>query len=248
MKSTKNIREPHFIRIGAPFFFLKFLLGLILLICLSGCVSRTLAPSFVSEAPGFTFLNRKNCKMRITNRAALLFPPRVIHVPPVRWSQKDPLSPNTKDYLGDYLRTRFYYNFYASRQGDMWILQKDALKGFMLPEGRVAVLEMEVTHLRRGNGLFRYVIGYGLGRTDIQIEGRLKESSTGEEIFAFVAREHHEGYSYNGLNPRALSSRYCLKRSMQPIAKRISETMRDVWICMERYATSDFTTAAAFER
>jgi hypothetical protein len=89
--------------------------------------------------------------------------------------------------------------------------------------GRVPYeLEVAVTDAREGVGVLRWLLGFGLGASKLQIEGHLRTWPDRMPVARFACRVVHPGLSYMGLNPKALSATYVLSVSADWAAYDIS--------------------------
>ncbi len=206
-----------------------FLFGCTLLFFLCGCVAPVLPPGFIDNNPRFNYVDGKQLKVRITGDVNLLCPPDVVYIPPVKWRNIPGIAPELQEELASFLRDYVYQGLLAENYYNM-IMTKDArLDAYKLLNYRIVFLEVAVTRIRKGSGLLRYFIGFGLGRSDLQIEGCLRDSKTKRDIMAFVMRYRHLGNAYQGFNPRALSGRYCLRMSIEAVALKITGIIKQIW-------------------
>ena len=64
----------------------------------------------------------------------------------------------------------------------------------------------------------RYLLGWGAGSVEIQIEGRIWEEGEERRLVAeFVLREWHSGYAQSGMNTQVLKPEYCLRYAAEEI-------------------------------
>lgn len=219
---------------GCPFFLFKRLPILLPIFVLFGCATQTLPPSFVSETPSMNFHNAPAVKMRVSSNVPLLRRPGVLYILPVKYrsptGKQDKLSKDMESFIRDYL----YWGLVGDAFHNMLLLKEGNIENYDDQETRIAVLETRIAHMTRGNGLLRYFIGFGLGQSDIQVEGVLRDYKTNEEILSFVMRYQHSGNAYQGMNPRALSGRYCLRMSIEQITITITDLIRDMWKNVEK--------------
>jgi hypothetical protein len=221
---------------------------ILILIGLSGCVAPILPPAKISATPPFNYRNGQAIKMRIHRDVNLVRRPRIVFINPVGFSENVKASGSLSREVGSSIRDYFYRGFVREVYKDTIILKDGNLEWYDDPENRIFILDLTVTHLKKGNGLFRYLIGFGLGQSDLQVEGRIYDHQTLEEIFAFAFRSRHMGNSYQGLNPRALSGKYCLRMSGQETAITISKLIREVWRNIDRSGMADPLQQVAWER
>ncbi|MBN1901147.1 DUF4410 domain-containing protein [Candidatus Sumerlaeota bacterium] len=187
-------------------------------------------------------------KMRISTDTSRLCRPRILYVNPVSLSDNVKALGSISRETGTSIRDDFYRGFVREVFKDILILKEGNLEWYDDPENRIMILDLSITHLKKGNGLLRYMIGFGLGQTDLQLEGRLYDHRTAEEAMAFAIRLRHMGNSYQGLNPRALSSPYCLRMSGQEAAISLSKLVREIWDNIDRKKMADPWRLAAWER
>lgn len=216
---------------GCPFFFLqkKNIIICVFCILISACTPLTLPPFFITEHPVFDYRNEKDLKMRISPSTSVLQPPQILFIAPIQWRDDKNISPELRRELEEFLREYFYQGLLSQNYFDMILTETKNIDLYRDMDLRLVTLEAAVTRIDKGIGLLRYFIGFGLGQSDLQVEGRLVENTTREEVMAFVMRFHHTGNAYNGWNPRALSGRYCLRMSMESVALTITGLIKDVW-------------------
>lgn len=202
---------------------------ILILIGLNSCVSSVLPPDKISATPPFNYRNGQAIKMRIARDVNLIQRPRIIYINPVEMSLKVKKSGSLPKEIGSSLKNYFYRGLIREVYKDTIVIKDGDLEWYNDPENRIFILELAITHMKKGNGLLRYMIGFGLGQTDLQVEGRVFDYKSQDEIFAFAVRSRHSGNAYQGLNPRALSSKYCLRMSAQETAISVSKLFREVW-------------------
>ena len=199
------------------------------LVFIQACVAPVKNTSFIESEPDFNFLDEKDARVRISEEVSELSPPDVIYISPVSWNEENEIPEEWRKELSEFLREYFYQGLLYRNFHDMIILKRDKMDLYDTKEKRAAKLNIAVTRISKGNGLLRYFVGYTLGSTDLQVEGNLVSLENGEEILAFAARRRHAGNAYNGMNPRALSGKYCLEMSMEKLSIRITDAIRHIW-------------------
>jgi uncharacterized protein DUF4410 len=227
---------------------MKFLIIPILAFFLYGCVSPVLPPREINTTMPFNYKNDKNLKMRVSRDIEKLRPSRVLYVAPVEWKEKKTLFKRERKEIGKFLRNYFYQGLLYENFHEMILTKRKNLEAFKDMGYRINRLEISITHINRGTGIYRYLIGFGLGSSDLQIEGKILDNESGEEIMSFVSRCRHAGNSYNGMNPRSLSGMYCLKMSIEEETIKITDIIKDIWSCSENFGTSKTELILAFER
>jgi len=150
--------------------------------------------------------------------------------------------------MTSFFRDYLYWGLVGDAVHHMLLLKEDSLRNYEDPEARIAFLESRITHMKKGSGFLRYFIGFGLGQSDLQVEGALRDYKTREEILSFVMRYRHSGNAYQGLNPRALSGRYCLRMSIEQASITITDLIKDMWKNMDKTGMPDPALLIAFER
>jgi len=198
-------------------------------ILIPACTPLTLPPSFITSHPVLNYKNEKDLKMRISPSIGVLQPPKILFIAPIQWRNASNISLELKRELEEFLREYFYEGLISQNYFDMILTDTKNIDIYKDMNLRLVTLEAAVTRIDKGVGLLRYFIGFGLGESDLQVEGHLIENTTREEVMAFVMRYRHTGNAYNGWNPRALSGRYCLRMSMESVALTITGLIKDVW-------------------
>jgi hypothetical protein len=93
----------------------------------------------------------------------------------------------------------------------------------------VDTLRVAITHVTRGNGPVRYVIGYGMGDATLQVEGMLRNAQTEVPLVELAVRIRHGGYPSSGVNPRAISVRHCLRLASDTASREIIQALAALW-------------------
>ena len=109
------------------------------------------------------------------------------------------------------------------------------IRYFLLPDDPLAsksypiYVESMVTQIGTGFGPARHVIGYGLGRTSIQVEGRFRVGSPkGPTLAEYAVRATHSGNPMNGLNVKVYSASYCLQFAVEEAAYKVMNRIKDL--------------------
>lgn len=146
--------------------------------------------------------------------------PAVFIVPEPRWMVPGVLAdaPERRDDVLFTVRERFYRYLLRAyphpvRVRYAWRPSDGLLEGY-----RVYTVETAVTDVHAGTPWLRYLVGYGAGAVEIQIEGRIWEG-IGERrlVGESVLREWHSGYAQNGLNTQVLRVDYCLRYAAEEV-------------------------------
>ncbi len=143
--------------------------------------------------------------------------PLLFIVPPPAWKAGEDPWPEEPERLEDLLftiRERLYRYIlreypHPARVRYAWQASDASLRGY-----RVLTVESAVTDYKEGNGLLRYLAGWGAGQSRLQLEGRIYEGPPGAQeglLAEYVVRRGHGGYAQNGLNPAVLRADYTLR-------------------------------------
>lgn len=84
-------------------------------------------------------------------------------------------------------------------------------------------IESFIGKLDPGNGFLRWFFGFGLGRSDLQVEAKLVESATGELVASYGYRRQDAGNPLFGLNLSEMDNEKQVKNSMEEIAKSFTK-------------------------
>jgi hypothetical protein len=218
------------------------------LFILCGCVAATYPPTFINRSTQFNYKAEQDIKFRISDNIDLLKPPMVLYIPPVKWYDKNDISQKLQNELGRFIQEYFYQALLMDNYYDMILTKRSYLETYESLDYRIVTLDLAVTYIQKGSGFLRYFIGFGLGRSDIQVEGQFRQNKTDEEIMAFTMRYQHMGNAHYALNPRALSANYCLRMSIEAVALKITTLVKDVWDSLERNGTPYPLYLVAIER
>lgn len=99
-----------------------------------------------------------------------------------------------------------------------------------LQDYRILTIETHVTDAKPGNGLLRYLIGYGAGTSVLQLEGRIYEGDPfdpGDLVAEFAIRDEHAGYPNGFLNPTVMKSHYTLKYAATDAVGKMGALIRE---------------------
>ncbi|MBI5153957.1 DUF4410 domain-containing protein [Candidatus Poribacteria bacterium] len=93
---------------------------------------------------------------------------------------------------------------------------------------RVITLRSAVTDVEDGAGALRFILGYGLGATVMQLEGSFIDHQNGDRVLGeFALRESHGGYPNGLMNPRVFSAPYCLKYTADEAIGKLTGRLRE---------------------
>ncbi len=82
----------------------------------------------------------------------------------------------------------------------------------IIEDHRVITVTSHVTDIKKGNGFLRYLIGFELGQSFIQIEGEIYDGPNREKkLGEYIIRRGSPGYAQNGLNPNVVHTSYTLR-------------------------------------
>ncbi len=154
-------------------------------------------------------------------------PPYIFVVLPTRWEAVTKLGQKERDDLQRLARDRIY-TWIGRGYPPPTFIRFELLPGDpLLKKGRVVFVESCVTELKSGIGILRYLIGFGLGEVEMQIEGRLREKSPAGPVLAeYAIRVSHNGYPRMGINVKSLSDSYCFKHAANTCAYELVKYAR----------------------
>jgi hypothetical protein len=95
-----------------------------------------------------------------------------------------------------------------------------------MPGVGILVVDCAITHLDKGVGISRYLIGFGLGdaQVTVEVKGTLTTNGVRESRQMVVFARSH-GNPYTGLNPRSLSGRYTVRLALDSAAQKIVQML-----------------------
>ncbi|MCC5875997.1 MAG: DUF4410 domain-containing protein [Candidatus Sumerlaeia bacterium] len=216
----------------------------LLLLLVSGCSMSIRETGFLADGyTDFNAINEDKIQLRVDptlaqmadSRPLLAAGDRVTSSPAVfvisqpRW--------NVPGYLDDdeearedvlfTVRERFYR--YLLRVYPHPVRARYALRAddFNIDGYRILTLETAVTDIHPGSPWLRYLVGYGAGSAEIQIEGRIIEHNGGDPrvVAEFVLREWHSGYAQSGMNTQVLRLDYCLRYAAEEAIARLTSRL-----------------------
>jgi hypothetical protein len=143
--------------------------------------------------------------------------------------------PELRDEIREVLQQRLYY-WMSTRYKDHGLQVSSTPPNTVNLElaGKKAYeLETCVTEVKKGFGLARWILGFYLGATTFQVEGRIRSLPERKIIATFTYRLVFSGNSHTGLNPKSLFLRYCLRVSADWAGRDISELPERVFQQLE---------------
>lgn len=90
---------------------------------------------------------------------------------------------------------------------------------------KAAKMVLFISHLNESNGILRYVIGFGAGSVDVQVEGRVVDAETGERLMEFADRRRQSGDPYSGLNPTVVMAAPLVEKVLEQQAAAIVKVL-----------------------
>jgi len=115
----------------------------------------------------------------------------------------------------------------------------------IIKEYRVVEIDSKVTHVTKGNGFLRFMIGYGLGAVTLQYEGSMKEIHPGEEfIGAFALRQRHAAYPNGFINTSVFKDAYCMRYAAEALVHELTLNLPKAFPPVQKPDEASVETAA----
>jgi Domain of unknown function (DUF4410) len=94
---------------------------------------------------------------------------------------------------------------------------------------RLITVTSQITDITKGNGMLRYMVGYGAGRVGLQVEGKIYDgtSEEGTKIGQFAIRRSHGGFAQNGFNLDVFRDDYCLRYAAEEMVTDLTEDLSE---------------------
>lgn len=144
-------------------------------------------------------------------------------IEPVVWRSEMKIKRETRDKLLFTTRERLFRHALRNYQYPVHVRFNVAPNDPLTRMHRTVRLRAAITDSRGGNGLARFLIGFGLGCSALQIEGELVEHE--ERIGEFAVRSLHGGYAHWGSNVMVVSDAYCLRYAADAAAGRLMDEL-----------------------
>lgn len=158
-----------------------------------------------------------------------LTPPKVLYIAPVAYAAEPVIRPSLEQELSALLRERLYVHALRTFAPRLIITKTEDLDEYAEIGYTANTLSVAITHVTRGNGPLRYLVGFGLGAATLQVEGMLRDAQTGAPLVELAIRVPHGGYPSMGINPRAISSRHCLRLATDVASGEIIHALATLW-------------------
>jgi hypothetical protein len=128
------------------------------------------------------------------------------------------------------LTTRLRLRILQQVKGSIFVLDKEselaAYRG--MPGVGILVVDCAITRTKRGMGLARYLVGFGLGDARVTVEAKATLAARGaSETRQMVVFARSNGNPYQGLNPRVFSALYCLRLACDSAAEKIAKHLAE---------------------
>jgi hypothetical protein len=144
-------------------------------------------------------------------------------IEPVVWRSEMKVKRETRDRLLFTTRERLFRHALRNYQHPVHVRFNVAPDDPLTRMHRTVRLRAAITDCRGGNGLARFLIGFGMGCAALQVEGELVED--GQRIGEFAVRSLHGGYAHWGSNVMVLSDAYCLRYAADAAAARLMDEL-----------------------
>lgn len=156
------------------------------------------------------------------NPRAVLF---VINKP--KWTAKSRLSPAEVEDVSFTLRERIYRYLLREYPHPARVRYAYIPDDVLTRDYEVVFVDTTVTDIRTGNGVARYVLGYGAGATVIQVEGRFSHIVEGQSVplVDFALRQRHGAYPSGVMNTQVTDDAYCLKYGTEALVGKLTTTL-----------------------
>ena len=158
-----------------------------------------------------------------------LAPPKVLYIAPVSYAAPPVIRPALEQELSALLRERLYVHALRTLVPRLIVTKTKDTDDYAEIGYTVDTLSVSITHVTRGNGLLRYVIGFGMGDAALQVEGLMSNAQTDEPLIELAVRIPHGGYPSMGINPRAISARHCLRLAADAASREIIQALATLW-------------------
>ncbi len=158
-----------------------------------------------------------------------LAPPKVLYIAPVSYAAPPVIRLSLEHELSALLRERLYVHALRILSPRLIITKTKDTDDYAKIGYTVDTLSVSITHVTRGNGLLRYVIGFGMGDAALQVEGVMSNAQTDEPLVEIAVRIPHGGYPSMGINPRAISTRHCLRLATDAACRDIIQALATLW-------------------
>ena len=158
-----------------------------------------------------------------------LTPPNVLYIAPVSYAAPPVIRPSLEQELSTLLRERLYVHALRTLVPRLIVTKTKNTDDYTEIGYTVDAVSVSITHVTRGNGLLRYVIGFGMGDAALQVEGVLLNAQTEVPLVELAVRIPHGGYPSMGINPRAISARHCLRLAADAASREIIQALAALW-------------------
>jgi len=126
------------------------------------------------------------------------------------------------DRYGKFLAHRVVRDLRTARRFDV-VTTDPSYVAIAAGDRKAAKMVLFISHLNESSGILRYVVGFGAGSVDVQIEGRVVDAKTGERLMEFADRRRQSGDPYSGLNPTVVMAAPLVEKVLKQQARAIAK-------------------------
>lgn len=128
------------------------------------------------------------------------------------------------------LTTRLRLRILQQVKGSVFVVGKESelVPYRRMPGVGILVVDYAITHIGKGKGLARYLVGFGLGDAKVTVEAHTTLTAPRvHETRQMVIFGRSHGNPHGGLNPRSLSARYTLRLACDSAADKMAKHLAE---------------------
>ena len=191
----------------------------------AGCAHRPYPTGYLDNYAGLVN-QRSPCYTVFAQRVLFENPPRANHVLqllPSRWDAPLKLQPSQEKDLLDFLDDRLLIYLQRMAPKQIIVTTSRDTDTFLAIGADVTRTRVSITHITKGFGIVRPVLGgFGLGATEVQVEGRLEDVNTRKVAAIFARRNRSAGVAYGFMTPQSVRPRFCWRLALDESAELLS--------------------------
>ncbi|MCX8038038.1 MAG: hypothetical protein N3D11_13490 [Candidatus Sumerlaeia bacterium] len=147
----------------------------------------------------------------------------VVQVLPSQWNADRILAPAEEKELLEYLDRRFHLYLHRFAPQPVIVTGSRNLEFFLEAGAAVTRVRLSITRIDKGTAALRPFLGaFGLGATELQIEGTMEDAATRQTLARFARRTRNAGLAYGLMTPQSVRPQFCWKIALDETAELLA--------------------------
>ncbi len=147
----------------------------------------------------------------------------IVQVLPSQWNASRILAPSEEKELLEYLDRRFQLYLHRLAPQPVLVTASRNLDFFLEAGAAVTRVRLSITRIDKGTAALRPFLGaFGLGATELQVEGTMEDATTRQTLARFARRTRNAGLAYGLMTPQSIRPQFCWKIALDETAELLA--------------------------